>query len=91
MVMRDGRDVVSSTMKTWPNSNFKDICHRWNNGARLMMDFEAHYKERRTYWMVKYEDVLSDPQTFIKQACTRFGLDIEKYPFDGVQSLPITI
>jgi protein-tyrosine sulfotransferase len=89
MVLRDGRDVVCSTMKTWPNSDFKEICHRWNNGAKLMIDFYDYYKGRQSYWMVKYEDVLSEPRKFIEQACDRFGLDINKFPFDKIQSLPV--
>lgn len=89
MVIRDGRDVVCSTMKTWPNSDFKNICQRWNNGANLMIDFADYHKGRKNYWMVKYEDVLSDPRKFMEQACDRFGLDIKKYPFNKIQSLPI--
>jgi protein-tyrosine sulfotransferase len=89
LVMRDGRDVVFSSMKTWPNSNFNSMCHRWNNGAKLILEFMNYYKNNDNYYLVNYEEVFGDPHGFIKKACQRFSLDLNEFPLDKIQTLPV--
>ena len=89
LLLRDGRDVVYSTLKSWPGWSFTDACHRWEKSARLMLNFDSQHKQNPRYWMVKYEDVLSDPDSFVKEACKRYSLDDSKFPYDRINDLKI--
>jgi protein-tyrosine sulfotransferase len=90
LLLRDGRDVVSSTIKTWPHRKFTDVCLEWNYSARMVLSFDAHYRNRTNqYLLVKYEEVVENPFDFVKKACDRFGLDHSKFPFEKIEDLPI--
>ncbi len=89
LVLRDGRDVVYSTIKSWPSWSFADACRRWEKSARLMLQFYSQYKHNSQYWMVKYEDVLSSPESFIREACEKYSLDGSKFPYDKIDELKI--
>ena len=36
LLIRDGRDLVASTIKTWPQLRFSDVCRRWANSAKMI-------------------------------------------------------
>ena len=90
LLMRDGRDLVSSTLSTWPDKKFVNVCQQWNNSTQMALSFDAHYcTHRDDYLLVKYETVINDPVDFVKKACARFGLDSTKFPFEKIEQLPI--
>lgn len=90
VLMRDGRDVVSSTVRTWPEIKFADACRRWEHGARMVLCFHERYSGKRTgYWLGRYEDATRSPEAFVRTACKHFGLDPDKYPFDEVKNIPV--
>ena len=89
LLIRDGRDVVSSTIKTWPQLRFADVCKRWANSARMIVRFNESSKNREGYWFARYEDAVKDPETFVREACFKFNLDPNTYPFEKVNNLPI--
>ncbi len=90
LLMRDGRDVVNSTVKTWADADFAETCREWNLGARAILDFNrAHEGKRRGYWMVKYEDVVSDPAAFASLACKKFELDESSFPVERISSISV--
>ena len=82
LLLRDGRDLVASSVRTWPDMRFDDLCRRWASGAETMLDFVDQYP-RPDYWLVKFEDILDAPDAFIRDACRRFGLAVESYPFEA--------
>jgi len=87
LLMRDGRDVVSSTVRTWPDVDFAWVCRKWALSARAMLDFSE--KGAGEPWMVKYEDVIRDPAGFARQACRHFSLDQEAFPFGEINKLSV--
>ena len=89
VLMRDGRDVASSTVKTWPQIRFSHACQRWDRSARMVLRFHEHYSGRAGYWMARFEDVVRDPVAFVKETCKRFGLDERKYPYEEIESIPV--
>jgi protein-tyrosine sulfotransferase len=90
VLVRDGRDVVQSTLKTWPQLRFWMVCVRWRRAAEMVLACDRHYRLRATgYWLARYEDAVRDPEGFVREACQRFGLDAERYPFDQVGSVPV--
>lgn len=88
-VMRDGRDVVYSTLSSWPTWSFEDACRKWQKSAKAMLDFTKVNCENSSYWMIKYEEVVQNPAWYALEICKRFGMDSSKYPTDKIDSLKV--
>ncbi|RMH77423.1 MAG: hypothetical protein D6681_20940 [Calditrichaeota bacterium] len=89
ILVRDGRDVVESTRKTW-KIPFVAACRRWKWSARTVLAFHAQHKHRQTgYALVRFEDVITAPQATIQDICQRYGLSAEMYPYERIAKLPI--
>jgi hypothetical protein len=89
VLMRDGRDVVTSTIKTWPQSSFLDVCRRWNYSARLILQCNQKFSGRSNYYYARYEDASKSSEEFVRAVCRQFGLDENRYPFDKIEALPL--
>lgn len=90
LLMRDGRDLVASTIKSWPDRDFAEVCRLWNNSARAMLAFQAQYPaQTHRYVTVNYEDVVARPAEFVAAACNRYSLDPGRYPFARIGTLPV--
>jgi protein-tyrosine sulfotransferase len=89
LVVRDGRDVVTSTIKTWPQLRFSDVCRRWDRSARMIFQLHKNLSKRDGYLLTRYEDAVREPEAFVEQCCSRFGLDASIYPFEKIESLPV--
>lgn len=89
LLMRDGRDVVSSTIKTWPQRDFTEVSQQWKDNAQIALNFDHHYLQKEGYLFSKYEDIINNPIDFIQEACNKFGLDSEKFPYEKIEELPV--
>jgi protein-tyrosine sulfotransferase len=91
ILVRDGRDLVHSTLKTWPQLNFVQVCLRWNRSAKMVLHTVEHLKKTRDdgYWLCKYEDALAEPETFIRNVCQNFNLDEAIYPFEQIDKIRV--
>ncbi|MBN1136106.1 MAG: sulfotransferase [Anaerolineae bacterium] len=90
LLVRDGRDVVHSTLKTWPQIRFSMACQRWRRAAEMALRFDAiHASRQKGYWMARFEDAVRDPAAFVEQACERFGLDVQRYPFEEMEAVAV--
>lgn len=91
VLIRDGRDVVHSTLRTWKNLNFIQVCLRWNRSARMVITHQEQMKneKRDAYWLARYEDALSDPEKFLSSACRHFQLDADKYPLGEIDTVRV--
>lgn len=91
ILVRDGRDVVHSTLRTWPRLNFIQVCLRWNRSAQMVLSAAQRFSRTRStgYWLARYEDALHDPETFIREACRRFELDESAYPYADIDSIRV--
>jgi protein-tyrosine sulfotransferase len=91
ILTRDGRDVVHSTLRTWRNLNFVQVCLRWNRSARAVLDAVRRFEDTRcgSFWLARYEDALEDPVSFVSEACRRFCLDINRYPFEMIDGIKV--
>ena len=89
VLVRDGRDVVTSTIKTWPQLRFSDVCRRWDRSAKMILHFDKLHGGAQWYWLGKFEDAVREPAVFVSQVCNQFGLDVRDYPFDQIESLPV--
>lgn len=87
-LMRDGRNLTQSTLKTWPDKSFEATAKSWNDATRLMLKVLSMYKGDRVCKMYRYEELAADPSGFAQSLCENFDLDPDLYPFEKVQSLP---
>jgi len=86
---RDGRDLVTSTIKTWPQLRFIDVCRRWANSARMVMRFEQANEDRPGYLLARFEDAVHEPEKFVRAACSAFDVDPNSFPYDKIADLPV--
>lgn len=90
VLMRDGRDVVQSTLETWPALQFTTVCRRWQLAANMVLAFERQVSDRASgCWLARYEDAVTDPESFVRRACRVYDLDERRYPFEKMGSLPV--
>lgn len=91
VLVRDGRDLVHSTLRTWPRLNFIQVCLRWNRSARMVVTASKQFSRMDTngYWLARYEDALHDPEAFVSEACRRFDLDETAYPTDQIDEIRV--
>jgi len=90
LLMRDGRDLVASTINSWPDRDFGEVCRLWDSSAMTMLDFQAQFPATiHKYLAVKYEDVVKKPKEFVTSVCERYSLNQEKYPYNQIGLLPV--
>lgn len=91
VLVRDGRDLVHSTLRTWPRLNFIQVCLRWNRSAQMVLRAAERFSGTRStdYWLARYEDALHDPDAFIRQTCRHFELDENEYPYEEIQKIRV--
>ena len=81
-VLRDGRDVVRSLLKTdWAEPGnrrrFGLFCMEWSYLAKLIFSFEKNLPEE-SFMVVKYEDLLTEPEESLRKICSFLEEDFEK-------------
>jgi protein-tyrosine sulfotransferase len=91
ILLRDGRDLVHSTLRTWKQLNFVQVCLRWNRSARIILTTVKQLEScgETEYLLVKYEDALEKPEGFIPEVCRRFGLNESEYPYERIQAIRV--
>ena len=97
VLIRDGRDVVDSATRTWPNRvfAFARSARTWAQGARRVLDFMhgPNHDMRGSSWeLVTYESLVDQPQTVLQDIQGVAGIStatlldvsrIEKLPLRG--------
>ncbi len=90
LLLRDGRDLVNSTMRTWPDSDFATACERWAASTRAARAyFQAHRQREPRCMLVRFEDVVGNPEGFVRDACAHFDLDPDRYPYHTIDNVPV--
>lgn len=90
VLVRDGRDLVDSTVRTWPMFPFSFACRRWRRAAEMVVRFDEQWEGPHDgYWLARYEDAVHDPEGFVREACRRFGLDEGAYPYAEIESIRV--
>jgi hypothetical protein len=84
VLVRDGRDVTESAVKSWPNRRFafERSARTWATGARSIIEFMsgANSKLRGRSWeLVHYEDLFKDPLATVKKLATLLDIDIKSF------------
>ena len=90
VLLRDGRDLIQSTIKTWPQRDFSDVCREWDESARIIMAFEESFRTQKNRFMiVKFEDAVANSNHFISSVCSHFGIEQQHYPFKKLKDIPV--
>ncbi len=89
LLLRDGRDVVASSLKTWPEKDFSGTVRIWRDSTQLMRQVFEQQLGGRTCKMFKFEEISDDPEHFIRSVCLSYDLNPEHYPFEDIATLPV--
>ncbi len=88
VLQRDGRDVVASTIRTWPNMNFQDVCYSWKTAQEEIIKF-IHDSNSEQICFCKFEDAVQDAQKFVKSVFQKLKIDDDRFPYDEIGNLPV--
>lgn len=73
---RDGRAVVSSYLRKYPERGFEAIVESWKRGAERMENyFDAFHQGPK--FRVSYESLTSDPEATMQSICRSLHIDYE--------------
>jgi hypothetical protein len=91
VLLRDGRSVVDSLVRGFRFS-FRKAVDEWTAGARAVLAFEhdvlpANPKLRVRF--VRYEAVVADPETQLRELFEFCDLDPARVDFDAVRNAPV--
>ncbi len=87
LLMRDGRDVVHSGMRTF-GWTLEGGARAWARGAQRVVDFVAAHADEACH-LVRYENLVRDPRGELKQLLDDLHLDAETYDYDAADRLPV--
>lgn len=94
LILRDGRDVVSSSVRTFGTGffkkNFSDYCREWDFATQCILKYcQGNSCSNPRTVVVKYEDLYKDPQTTIHKILHALHLDPKRFDFNGISHQPI--
>jgi hypothetical protein len=73
-IRRDYRDHALSMLKAgFGSRNLAFIVFRWKYNLKLIEKFQKKHPEK--VMLIKYEDLVTDPETFARQICSFIGVD----------------
>ena len=92
LVLRDGRRVIDSTLRTWPprrlGRTFEDLCLEWAAAATAALD-HAERASPEAVRLLRYEDAAADPAGVARGLLEWLGLDPCGLPAGLVEETPV--
>jgi Sulfotransferase family len=89
ILVRDGRSVVQSSMDTF-GWDFDRACRAWADAADEILRFQGAEAARADRWrLVRYEDLVDDPEGQLRPLLAFLGLDPAGYDFEAARGLPV--
>jgi protein-tyrosine sulfotransferase len=94
LCLRDGRDVVASTMRTFGShllrKSFRQVVTEWKLATDAALAFaEGSPGHHPNAVVVRYEDGVREPQQLMQRLLARLDLDPARFPFDRLDHLPV--
>ena len=87
ILVRDGRSVVESSVKTF-NQPYGYAAREWARAARVIQDFQQA-NPATPYLLVRYEDLYGDVENELRRIFDYLHLDAEAYDYRSAASLPV--
>ena len=89
LLVRDGRSVAQSAMATF-GWDLDRAGRAWAEAAREILTFQRAESTRADSWLViRYEDLVDDPEETLRSIFEFLGLDPNRYDFDAARDLPV--
>lgn len=94
LCLRDGRDVVASTLASFQKRrltrSFRQLVHEWRLATEAVLACESGgpHAHRHTV-VVRYEAMVADQAVEMRRILPSIGLDLAAYPFDRLAELPV--
>lgn len=89
ILVRDGRSVVQSAIDTF-GWDFDRGCRGWAEGAATIRRFQTTHAACAEHWrVVRYEDLVDDPEASLRALFGFLGLDATRYDFEAARRLPV--
>jgi protein-tyrosine sulfotransferase len=89
ILVRDGRSVVQSGIDTF-GWDFERGCRTWAEAAATIQRFAILEAGRTSAWrLVRYEDLLDDPEGQLRRLFEFLDLDPDSYDFAAARNLPV--
>jgi hypothetical protein len=92
ILIRDGRDVITSAVKTWPNRflAFERSAFTWARGARQILEF-IHGSDcgvtESSWKLIKFECLIEHPEATVKDLLNFLNIDANTFDINQVQNL----
>jgi len=89
ILVRDGRSVVQSAVETF-GWDFDRACRAWSEAAHTIHRFQQAESARADRWcLVRYEDLVDDPERELRAIFEFLGIDPTRYDFEAARNLPV--
>jgi protein-tyrosine sulfotransferase len=89
ILVRDGRSVTQSSMATF-GWDLDRGGREWATAADEIVAFQAAHRHRSTQWrLVRYEDLVDDPDRKMTEILTFLDIDVSLYNFAAARDLPV--
>jgi len=89
ILVRDGRSVVQSSTDTFA-WDFDRACRVWSDAAGEIRRFQQCESAHADRWrLVRYEDLLDDPEEQLRSLLDFLELDPRRYDFAAARRLPV--
>ena len=92
LVLRDGRRLIDSTLRTWPprrlGRTFEDLCLEWAAATTAALD-HAESASPDALRLLRYEEAAADPLGCARGLCAWLGLDPDRLPAAAVEGAPV--
>lgn len=95
LCLRDGRDVVDSTLKSFSRfslgrKTFGQLSREWRLGAEAIASFRPGGENAHPdVIVVRYEDLISDLKANVSVILQHAGLAADRYDLDAAATLPV--
>lgn len=87
LLVRDGRDVAASGMKTF-GWTLEQSARSWSSGARRMARFVDEHPDAAVR-VVRFEDIVLDTERTLMEVLSFLGLSRQAYDLDALEDVPV--
>jgi len=88
VLVRDGRSVAESARRSFGDDLFQ-VARWWGWAARQILLFDRDNRDRRNYRLVRYEDLVREPEAEMRAILQAADLDVDAFDFERIHDLPV--
>jgi hypothetical protein len=95
LCLRDGRDVIDSSLNTFSRRSlsrktFRQLAQEWRLGTEAILSYDAGGSRAcADVVVIRYEEVVEAPEPALRRVFDAVGLDAGRYDFTKVSAMPV--